>query len=64
MKAQKIDIDAYIRNKEKFEPYPTDSLLGFNIVDKVLMKLTPWICFLTLIYLSAQMVRAIYQGWM
>lgn len=59
-----VDIDTYVRAREMFEPCQPDSLALFGRVDKLLAKLCPVIIGLAILYLAAQLTRALMLGWL
>ena len=59
-----VDIHTYRRIKADVEKYQPDAEASFNRMSQVLAKVFPWAIVLFVIYLAAQLSRALANGWL
>ena len=63
-KPKTVDIDTYRRIKAEVEEHQPDAETSFDQLSQVLTKAFPWIIVLIVIYLAAQISRALANGWL
>lgn len=63
-KSKTVDIHTYRRIKADVEKYQPDAEASFDRMSQVLAKVFPWAIVLFVIYLAAQISRALVNGWL
>lgn len=63
-KPKAVDMAEYKRIKANVEEHQPDAETSFDQLSQVLTKAFPWIIVLIVIYLAAQISRALINGWL
>jgi hypothetical protein len=61
---QPVDLAEYKRIKADVEKHQPDAEASFDRMNQVLAKVFPWFMVLVVIYLAAQLSRALVNGWL
>lgn len=59
-----VDLAEYKRIKTDIKTHQPDAETSFDQLSQVLTKAFPWIIVLIVIYLAAQISRALINGWL
>lgn len=63
-KPKTVDMQTYKRVKAEVEEHQPDAEASFDRMNQVLAKVFPWFMVLVVIYLAAQLSRALANGWL
>ena len=63
-KPKAVDMAEYKRIKADVEKHQPDAEASFNRMSQVLIKAFPWFMVMVVIYLAAQLSRALANGWL
>jgi hypothetical protein len=63
-KPKAVDLAEYRRIKDEVEKHQPDAEASFDRMNQVLIKAFPWFMVMVVIYLAAQLSRALANGWL
>ena len=63
-KPKTVDLAEYRRIKDEVDKHQPDAEASFDRMNQVLIKAFPWFMVMVVIYLAAQLSRALANGWL